>query len=270
MPVVVTLLCLPCAGASATMYLRWRALLPAWVRVVPVELPGRGSRLGEAAVEDFDTLVQLLTAELARRPDGAHQAHAAHAPREALGALGAPTAGTPFALFGHSMGALLADGIARRLRLAGAPPPVALLLSGSPSPARRDVQRFAGPLDDAMLLAELRRQGGTPDAVRAHAELRRLTLDTLRADYRVCGSCRVTSAPAHAMPLHLFAGRDDAVPPGDVAAWRDEAAGPVTFDTFDGGHFFLRDHEAAFLGVLARRLSETLASTTAGRPRAVA
>lgn len=245
MPAAVTLLCLPCAGASATMYLRWRARMPAWLQVVPVELPGRGVRLREPAVEDFDTLVTRLCAELVA---------ATHA---------------PFALFGHSMGALLAHGVARRLRHTGATLPVALLLSGSPSPARRDTSRFDGPLDDAALLGELRRQGGTPDAVLAHDELRRMTLDTLRADYRVCGSFRSAPHAAHAMPLHLFAGRDDAVPPVDVDAWRDEAAGHVTSDTFDGGHFFLRDHEPAFLDVLVRRLHHSLAMD-ADRPRAVA
>ncbi|WP_233446937.1 thioesterase II family protein, partial [Ideonella azotifigens] len=59
----VDLLCLPCAGASATMYLRWRRQLPPWLRVQPVELPGRGSRLDESAATDFETLVAQLCAE---------------------------------------------------------------------------------------------------------------------------------------------------------------------------------------------------------------
>ena len=82
----LSLLCLPCAGASATMYLRWRRLLPRWIEVVPVELPGRGQRLGEDFVEDFDSLVARLCAE----QDAALRGN--------------------FALFGHSMGALLAWG----------------------------------------------------------------------------------------------------------------------------------------------------------------
>ena len=104
MPAPLSLLCLPCAGASATMYLRWRRLLPRWIEVVPLELPGRGSRLGEDFVEDFDALVSLLCSE--------HEA--------ALRG--------NFALFGHSMGALLAWGIAQRLRATGRPLPRALLV----------------------------------------------------------------------------------------------------------------------------------------------
>lgn len=182
------LLCLPCAGASATMYLRWRRLLPRWIEIVPVELPGRGSRLGEHFVEDFGTLADRLCDEQAAVMRGSS---------------GGPQA---FALFGHSMGALLAHGMAQRLRERGERLPRALIVSGSAAPSRRDTSRLQQALgDDQALAADLRRQGGTPDEVFDNAELLRLTLDVLGADYRVCDSyrhvrgrrcpCRCTSSP---------------------------------------------------------------------------
>ena len=88
----LALLCLPCAGASASMYLRWRRFLPPSVRIVPVELPGRGARMGETFVEDFDALVARICTEQADAMRG------------------------DFALFGHSMGALLVHGVTRRLQ----------------------------------------------------------------------------------------------------------------------------------------------------------
>lgn len=82
------LLTIPCAGASATMYLRWRRHLPSSVQLVPLEPPGRGARLGQSFIERFDGLVSWLCqtwqAELQDR----------------------------YVLFGHSMGALLAWGMA--------------------------------------------------------------------------------------------------------------------------------------------------------------
>ena len=235
----IDLLVLPCAGASATMYLRWRRLLPAWVRLVPVELPGRGGRIGEPYVDDCDTLVARLCDEHAGAMAGR------------------------YALFGHSMGALLAYGMAQRQRALSRPLPCALFASASPAPSRRDPQRYAGKQDDAALIADLRRQGGTPEAVFGSAELLRLTLDTLGADYRVCASFR-HAPPAGAspalplplpLPLHVLAGRDDDIEAERLEAWRREAGAAFTLDWFDGGHFFIRQHEAQALAAVAGALA---------------
>lgn len=109
------LFCLPCAGGSASSYLRWRRLLPAHIQVLPLELPGRGSRMAETALRDFDTLSMQLTGRVAADLASWPQAR--------------------YALFGHSMGALLAYGMARRLALQPAlRQPDALLLSASAAP----------------------------------------------------------------------------------------------------------------------------------------
>ncbi|WP_398496076.1 thioesterase II family protein [Variovorax sp.] len=236
MPAPLSLLCLPCAGASATMYLRWRRLLPRWIEVVPLELPGRGSRLGEDFVEDFDAMVSLLCGEheVALRGN--------------------------FALFGHSMGALLAWGIAQRLRATGRPLPRALLVSGSAAPSQRDPDRFVDMDDDEALIADMRKQGGTPEELFASPELLRMTLDTLAADYRVCEGFAHRGAAPLPLPLHVFAGRDDDIQPWRVEAWSAETldAG-FSLDWFEGGHFFIRQHEAQVLAALVRRLPQSVA-----------
>jgi surfactin synthase thioesterase subunit len=242
----VSLLCLPCAGASATMYLRWRRLLPQWLRIVPVELPGRGSRLGEDFVEDFDALVARICAE---------EAQALHG---------------PYAIFGHSMGALLAYGVARRLMDEGRELPLALVASGSPAPSRRDPSRYAGKGDDAALTADLRRQGGTPAEVFASAELMRITLDVLGADYRVCDSFGYRAGALLPMPLHVLAGRQDDIEVERMQDWAREAGGGFSLDWFDGGHFFIRQQEAAVLAALAQRLGRVLPSGERHAARALA
>jgi len=244
MPAPLSLLCLPCAGASATMYLRWRRLLPGWIKLVPVELPGRGARLSEHGVEDFDRMVDLLCAEQA----GAMR--------------------RPFALFGHSMGALLAYGMAQRLRALGRPLPLALLASGSPAPSCRDPERYAGKGDDAALIADLRKQGGTPDEVFESAELMRITLDVLGADYRVCESFphgRYRGLAPLPMPLHALGGRQDDVAPEGVEAWSVEAAGLFTLDWFEGGHFFIRQQEGPVLAALVQRLAQSVVAGVSAR-----
>ncbi|CAM3701330.1 Surfactin synthase thioesterase subunit [Paracidovorax anthurii] len=229
----IRLLCLPCAGASATMYLGWRRTLPRWIEVVPVELPGRGSRLSEAFAKSFDDLVAQLCDEQAGELHG------------------------DFALFGHSMGALLAYGMALRLLDLGAPVPLALVVSGSPAPSRRDPGRFAGKDNDEALLADLRKQGGTPEEVLRDAELIRLTLDVLGADYRVCERFSYAGPRALPMPVHVLGGRDDDIESERLQAWGSEAGRQSTLDWFDGGHFFIRQHEGRVLSTLASRLGES-------------
>lgn len=219
------------------MYLRWRRLLPEWVRVVPVELPGRGSRLGEPFTEEFGELIAQLCQE--------------HA----------PSLRRRHALFGHSMGGLLAYGMAQRQRALGCRGPELIIASACPAPTQRDPQRFAGKADDQALVAELLKQGGTPQELFESPDLLRQTLQTLRADYRVCDSYRSVGHGALAAPIHVFAGRQDDIRAEQLQAWSLETSGRFGIDWFEGGHFFLRQNEAALLAAIVRGLLHLFSKT---------
>src|SRR6266849_6378940 len=88
----VRLVCLPYAGGGASIYRSWPDGLPASIAVWPVELPGRETRFVEPVYTDLGTLASDLAEVLAPA-----------------------TRDLPLALFGHSMGALLAFEVARRL-----------------------------------------------------------------------------------------------------------------------------------------------------------
>ncbi|PTT94383.1 thioesterase, partial [Pseudomonas sp. HMWF005] len=161
----LTLLCLPYSGASAMVYSRWRRQLPSWLHLQPVELPGRGARFDEPLQIDMRALARQLARE--QKP-GLH---------------------TPYALFGHSLGALLACEMAHAFRELGAPEPVALFASGTAAPTMRsDYDRgFAEARSDDELIEQLRTFQGTSEEVLANKELMSLTLPVLRADFMMCG-----------------------------------------------------------------------------------
>jgi surfactin synthase thioesterase subunit len=230
--VTVSLLCLPCAGASASLYSRWQRTLPRWIRLVPIELPGRGMRLSESFIEDFDELIEQLCQEHERHCNGR------------------------YALYGHSMGALLAYGMTMRWRSLSRRLPDVIFASASPAPGRRDPANFVGKETDAALIADLHKQGGTPSQIFDSPELLTLTLDALRADYRVCASFRPRLATPLPMPIHVFAGRHDDIAAERILAWQAETSAAFSVRWFDGGHFFIRQHEAAVLSTVIRGLSD--------------
>lgn len=232
MPAPLTLFSLPCAGASAAMYLRWRRRLPSWVRLQPIELPGRGERLHEMPGRTFDALTARLCDEIEVHPS------------------------QRYAFFGHSMGALLAYRVAHCLYARMRPlPPVALLVSACAAPSQQDWKRYADKDSDASLIAELRKQDGTPEEVFANPELLSMTLGLLGADYRICASFRYQELPPLPLPIHVFGGRADEIHVSRLEAWRLESTTNFSLDWFDGGHFFIRRHEEAFLSALVRRLA---------------
>ena len=127
------LFCFPYAGGSSTVYRRWPTQLPFKVELSMVQLPGRDERRGEPSMVDFEALVSSLT----------------------LGLL--PHVRQPFAFFGHSMGALLAYEVARRLHEQHGIDPRLLVVSGEAAP---HLLRPAAPtLDDETLIGLLARYG---------------------------------------------------------------------------------------------------------------
>lgn len=224
------LFCFACAGASATTFPRWQRHLPAPFAVVPMERPGRGHRIREPHERHFDRLVAAHCREIM-----------AHGPG-------------PYVLLGHSLGGLVALACAHRLKELGHRPPEALVIAAAMPPARRNIARIAALTDDAALIGELHRQGGTPTDVFADAELLRFTLDTLVADFALYLDFQAPAEPLD-IPIFAFGGRADEISATDLSAWARETTAAASCELMEGGHFFLRQTETAFLQRLEARLS---------------
>ncbi|PYY78118.1 thioesterase [Pseudomonas sp. TKO26] len=228
----LNLLCLPYSGASAMVYSRWRRQLPSWLHLQPVELPGRGSRYAEPLHTDLRELARQLAQELR------------------------PTLNSPYALFGHSLGALLACELAHALRALGCPEPVALFASGTAAPTLRSEydRGFAEPKTDAQLIEQLRTLNGTSEEVLANQELMSLTLPILRADFLLCGGYRPLQRPLLNCPVHVLGGKADRATSEQLIGWSKETHGGFSVDMLAGGHFFIHEHEARVLSLIKGHL----------------
>jgi surfactin synthase thioesterase subunit len=214
------------------VYSRWRRKLPEWLTLQPVELPGRGARYGEPLHTDMRRLALQLAQEQKA------------------------TLKAPYALFGHSMGALLACEMAHAFRILGCPEPVALFASGTAAPTlRADYDRgFAQPKSDAELIEQLRTLNGTSEEILANEELMSLTLPVLRADFLLCGRFEPVQRPLLKCPVHVLGGKADRATTEQLIGWSQETRGSFSVDMLVGGHFFIHEQEAKVLRVIKDQL----------------
>jgi surfactin synthase thioesterase subunit len=230
----VRLLCLPYAGAGASVFGGWLRAAPPGLQVCPVQLPGRENRLWEPPFTELAPLVRGLA-------DAA-----------------APLLDRPLALFGHSMGALLGFELARELRRRAASPPVALFLSAHRAPHLPSRSPTIHHLPDSEFIQEVtRRYQAIPAAVLQDAELMRLLLPGLKADFGVLE--RYVYAPEAPLecPLTVFGGEADPTVTGpELEAWRDQTTGPFHVRLFPGDHFFLRTQAQPLLSSILGTLTD--------------
>lgn len=224
--------CFPHAGGGAATFNSWAARMPPHIELCAVDAPGRGSRWGDKRIDSATALIDALLPALR------------------------PLMDVPLALFGHSLGALVAFELARRLRQLKLPGPAHLIVSGSPAPRVRPIPRPLSALPDESFREEVRKLGGSPPEVLAHREMMELLTPVLRNDFAMFESYRYTPEPPLGCPLTAWGGRDDpSTPEPALEAWREETQQAFSAKVFPGGHFFLFQEGPRYADELIRALS---------------
>ncbi len=229
------LFCFPYAGAGASVYRAWADVLPPAIEVCPIQLPGRENQLKQPPFTDLLRLSQTLA--------------------EAL----EPYLDRPFAFLGHSMGALVGFEVIRELRRRQAPLPLHLVVSGRRAPQIPHGGSAIHQWPDDEFIAALQQFGGTSPVVWQNAELRQLFLPILRADFAMLETYRYRPEAPIACPISAFGARQDPETRDDrLPAWRDQTSQIFNLRLFPGGHFFIKQEQAAYLQAVMRSLAECL------------
>ncbi|MEV6979348.1 alpha/beta fold hydrolase [Kitasatospora sp. NPDC093806] len=225
------LLCLPFAGGGSRSYDDWQGLLPKSVDPVTVRLPGRESRLAEPLPTGLRELAVGLARELA------------------------PVLTGTFAMFGHSMGALLAFEFVRELRRSRGVEPACLFVSGMRAPEFAGDVRKYGHLTDDELRTEIEQMGGTDPAVLRDPDLWELVRPIIKSDLMICDEYAYQDEEPLSCPVVAYGSAEDDEIDGELLeTWRRHTTGDFAARMFPGDHFYFQKQPESLAMDLVDRL----------------
>lgn len=228
------LVCFAGAGGSASQYRLWGQTLGPQVDVCALELPGHWSRRDEPFITRFEPAIEAIGPEVAALAD------------------------RPYAVFGFSMGSLLAYHTVRWLRRRQKPMPMCLFVAGRGAPEYPSAhgQTNLTALSDAQFVEVMRTvYDGIPQAVLQEPDLLKLALPVLRADMELLDDHNFKPEPPLDIPLHVSGGSSDPhLTPEKLRAWGKHTTNTCDLEMFPGPHHFLEPSRAAVLAYVQRCL----------------
>jgi surfactin synthase thioesterase subunit len=215
----VNIFCFPFAGGSKYSYSSFQSYLPSTINLIPVDLPGRGTRMDEPLLNDVNLLCDDVYKQIK------------------------PRLGHPYAFYGHSMGSLMAYLITRRVIRDGLNPPVHLFFTGCVGPSKIASQMKTYDLPKDQFLSELKKMGGSPAEVLDDAEFMELYEPILRADFEAAETYQHIDVDPFHIPIWVAIGKDEPANPDTAGAWKNETTADVKVFEFPGDHFFILEQQ---------------------------
>jgi medium-chain acyl-[acyl-carrier-protein] hydrolase len=229
----VKMFCLPYAGASAVIYNSWKRYLKDFIELVPVELSGRGSRSTEPF---YETIEEAVT--------------------DIYGRIRNTIQGRDYALFGHSMGALLAYEICHKIREDKLRMPVHIFLSAKEPPhIKADDRILYHKIPHEKFVDEIMKFGGTPEEFFERTELKEYFIPILKADFKLF---EMYTYPEYEIKLltdvTILYGENDDIEYRGIQEWDKHFEGDISYHLFKGGHFYYKNNLQQLMDIINQKL----------------
>lgn len=217
----VKLFCIPYSGGSSSIYFKWKRLLNENIDLRPVETAGRGRRMKTSFYKDIaaaaDDISNIILSELGEEP---------------------------YAIYGHSLGSLLAFETYYCLKKKGAHEPIHIFFSGRKAPNEMGDKTEFYKLPERRFLEVLFEYGKSNYELMQSRELLDIFIPILRADYRIAETYEYAEHKMKIMcDFTVVNGKNDfSIMKSDMNMWKSFAGKNYTITYINGEHFFITDN----------------------------
>lgn len=224
--------CIPFAGGVAEYYAAWNTKLSNTtdIQVVPIELAGKGTRKFEDLYNSMDEAIEDVYSCISSQIDE-----------------------NPYAIFGHSMGSIIAFEVCKLLEQRSKNGPVHLFCSGRQAPHIVFNTRYSD-LDDKALKEHIMNFQYFNSKNNKIYKVLGLYLEEIRNDFRIVDEYRCCGQEKLKAAITVFCGKDDMFEIENLNSWElytDE------FDShiFSGGHFYINDHYQEVIKIIIDKMN---------------
>ena len=216
------LFCIPYSGGSSSVYYKWKRQLHPSIELCPLELAGRGRRMREPFYETVQQAADDISNMIIEQLQGEE----------------------PYAIYGHSMGALLAYETYYALKDKGIHEPEHVFFSGRKAPHDEAEKSEYYKLPEADFLNVVFHYGGNTREILQNRELLDLFVPILRADFKIA---EIYQYHPHTEKIQceitVVNGRNDlSISKSDIVMWSELVDGYCQYRWISGEHFFISEN----------------------------
>jgi len=160
-----------------------------------------------------------------------------------------------YAFYGHSLGAIVAFAMIRKMRAEGCALPIHLVVTGAGGPAgRSEIRRHRHLMNKEDFLKEIKDLEGCPEEILENDELLDYFEPILRSDFQLSETFDYQQDHPLTLPITVITGALESIPEEDIHLWQKETLRPVEFIKMPGKHFFINDDPGQVMDVINKKL----------------
>ncbi|WP_367387264.1 thioesterase domain-containing protein [Bacillus vallismortis] len=226
------LFCLPYAGGSETTYYQWDHYLNQSINLCPVSLKGRGKRFNEPFYECLEDAIEDIFESIKDKLKE-----------------------NEYAIFGHSMGSLLAYELYYKIKKMGFHQPKHIFFSGYRSPEMKKKEIIYN-LPNKQFKEKIIELGGIPEELVNNDDLFDVFIPVLKSDIKIVETYKYKEREDKiSCGISVLNGLNDNITLENLMSWKKHTDKSFQLHHFEGNHFFINHNAENIVSLINQTLA---------------